>query len=84
MVSQFQYSPDHRIDILDPPTITGQVINLDVKGIVQAWANGTIFNNGMLVHVSNSDPPNDISNDAFAFYSFETGQEWPRLIVTYH
>jgi len=86
MVSQFQYSPDHRIDILDPPTITGQVINLDVKGIVQAWANGTIFNNGMLVHVSNSDPPNDISNDAFAFYSLEhtSDLERPRLIVTYH
>jgi hypothetical protein len=86
MVSLFQYSPDHRIDILDPPTITGQVINLDVKGIVQAWVNGIILTNGMMIHVSNSVPPNAISNDAFAFYSLEhTGDlERPRLIVTYH
>jgi len=80
------FRPDHQINNLDPPTITGQVIDLDAKGIVQAWVNGTILNNGMMIHVSNSVPPNAISNDAFAFYSLEhTGDlERPRLIVTYH
>ena len=79
------FRPDHQINNLDPPTITGQVIDLDAKGIVQAWVNGTILNNGMMIHVSNSDPPNAISNDAFAFYSLEPeGQERPLLIVTYH
>jgi titin len=85
MVSLFQYYLDHRINNLVPPTSIGQIIDLDVKEIVQAWANGTFLNNGMMFQVSNSDPPNAISNDAFAFYSLEhTGQEWPRLIVTYH
>jgi hypothetical protein len=80
------FHSDHQINNLDPPTTIGQVNNLDVKGIVQAWANGTFVNYGMKFHVSNSDPPNDISNDAFAFYSLEhtSDLERPRLIVTYH
>ena len=80
----FQYDPVHQINNLVPPTFVGEVIVLNVRGIVQAWVNGTLLNYGMLFHVSNSAPPNVTSNDAFAFYSFEPGQEWPRLIVTYH
>jgi len=84
-ISMFQYDPVHQISNLVPPTFVGEVIVLNVRGLVQAWVNGTLLNYGMLFHVSNSVHPNIISNDAFAFYSLEdTDQERPRLIVTYH
>jgi len=83
-ISMFQYDPVHQINNLVPPTFVGEVIVLNVRGIVQAWVNGTLLNYGMLFHVSNSVHPNAISNDAFAFYSLETIPESPRLIVTYH
>ena len=73
--------------LLHPPGYGGQseLFEIDVTNIVQSWASGTWSNYGLIFGSSNYTFPYDTSFDAFEFYSLEDpGQDWPKLIVTYH
>jgi hypothetical protein len=62
------------------PTAAGQVYDIDLKAIVQAWANGTYLNNGLAfvsANYSSCPGPSLTSFDAYEFYV-------PSLTVTYH
>jgi len=73
--------------VLYPPCYYGQseIFEIDATDIVQNWTSGTWNNYGLIFESEDYTFPNDTSFDAFEFYSLEdTGQDWPKLIVTYH
>jgi len=73
---------------LNPPTFAGQTYEIDLRATVQAWANGSAANNGLIFGSNDlTFPPPAISFDIFAFYSNETAatvSSRPALTVTYH
>jgi len=71
--------------IFAPPTNAGQIYNVNVSSIVQAWADGTTLNNGLILETTDYSFPYATSVDYFAFYSSEAGGSVsPILTVTYH
>jgi len=86
IVNKSQYYTDSEI-ILYPPGFYGQSKNfeINVTSIVQNWASGTWNNHGLLFDLHDYTFPLRTSFDNFEFYSLEDpGQDWPKLIVTYH
>jgi hypothetical protein len=57
-----------------------QWYSFDITALVQEWVNGTLANNGVLLHAENTLPPE------FYFTSAEGGTvAWrPKLVVRYH
>ena len=73
--------------ILNPPGHGGppDIFEINVTNIVQSWASGTWNNWGLIFGSEDYIFPNDTSSDMFMFYSLEDpGQNWPKLIVTFH
>ena len=63
-----------------PPTFAGQVYRINVRTIVQNWANGTFGNNGFIFGSHDCTFPLATSFDTFAFYSREdTAGGGPKL-----
>jgi hypothetical protein len=72
--------------VLYPPGYYGQsdIFEIDATGIVQNWANGTYNNYGLIFGSQDYTFPYYTSFDVFELYSLEdSGQEWPKLEVTY-
>ena len=70
----------------NPPTLVGQVYNLDQTTTVRNWVSGIYVNNGYRMGLSGNLYPASpvISADIFEFHSNEdTGGRGPRLTVTY-
>lgn len=82
--SSFQHYLGNQLH-LNPPTAT--TTNYDITPIVANWASGTFQNHGLWFSPDVSLMPGVSENEAFAFYSRETGSSttWaPALTVTYH
>jgi len=68
-----------------PPTFAGQVYSINVRSIVQNWANGIFNNNGLMFGSEDNSFPFATSFDAFAFYSREDAAGGgPKLTVSFH
>lgn len=86
VVENLQYYLQSEI-VLYPPGYYGQsdIFEINVTNIVQSWASGTYNNYGLIFGSHDYTFPYYTSFDAFEFYSLEDpGQDWPKLIVTYH
>ncbi len=86
IIEQSQYQLGSEI-ILNPPCYFGQsqIFEIDLTSTVQNWSSGAWNNYGLIFGSHDYTFPYITSFDAFEFYSLEdTGQDWPKLIVTYH
>lgn len=70
----------------DPPGAIGHIYSINVKTVVQNWADGTWMNNGFNIVSINYTVHLINSIDSFGFYSKETNDESkkPTLTVSYH
>lgn len=80
-----RYYPHSQIT-MNPPTMIGQVVNINLTDIVRNWVAGSYQNNGLTFVLSDIQLPNihAISSDQFEFHSSEDGGgRGPVLSVTY-